>query len=138
MSAETLKICGIVILLAPLAGAVIAGALGPMLLRGRTHWPAILGVAAAFVASVVVFTQIRSADSGAEAVVVPIYEWIANGTDAAFRLEFLIDPLTSIMLLVVTGVSLLVVIYSRDYMREHGRPVQGYERFFAFLALFVF
>ena len=138
MSAETLKICGIVILLAPLAGAVIAGALGPMLLRGRTHWPAIIGVAAAFVASVVVFTQIRSADSGAEAVVVPIYEWIANGTDTAFRLEFLIDPLTSIMLLVVTGVSLLVVIYSRDYMRENGRPVQGYERFFAFLALFVF
>jgi NADH-quinone oxidoreductase subunit L len=42
------------------------------------------------------------------------------------------------MLVVVTGVALLVVIYSRDYMRDHGHPVRGYERFFAYLALFVF
>ncbi len=137
MSVETLKLCGIVILLGPLAGAVLAGALGPVL-RGRAHWPAILGVAAAFVAAVVVFTQVRGAPEGEVAAVVPVYDWIANGTKAAFRVEFLIDPLTSIMLLTVTFVSLLVVIYSRDYMREHGKLVRGYERFFAFLALFVF
>jgi len=137
MSVETLKLCGIVILLGPLVGAVLAGALGPVL-RGRTHWPAILGVAAAFVAAVVVFTQVRGAQEGEVVAVVPVYDWIANGTKAAFRVEFLIDPLTSIMLLTVTFVSLLVVIYSRDYMREHGESVRGYERFFAFLALFVF
>jgi NADH-quinone oxidoreductase subunit L len=42
------------------------------------------------------------------------------------------------MLVTVCCVSTLVVIYSRDYMREHGEPERGYERFFAFLGLFVF
>ena len=138
MSVETLKLLGILILLAPLAGAVLSGALGPVLLRGRTHWPAILGVGAAFVAAAVLFNQFSGVPADATTTVVPVYEWIANGTDAAFRVEFLIDPLTSIMLITVTFVSLLVVIYSRDYMREHDRPQRGYERFFAFLALFVF
>ena len=49
-----------------------------------------------------------------------------------------IDPLTAVMLLVVTGISLLVVIYSRDYMRPSWPPRARYERFFAYLALFVF
>ena len=138
MPIETLKLCGIVILLAPLAGAVLAGALGPLQLRGRSHWPAILGVAAAFVAAIVLFGQVGSAPAGETTAAVSVYEWIANGTDAAFTVDFLIDPLAAIMLLTVTGISLLVVIYSRDYMREHGSPLRGYERFFAFLALFVF
>ena len=138
MSIETLKICGILILAAPLAGAILAGALGPILLRGRSHWPAILGVAAAFAASVVVFNEARSAPASEASLIVPVYEWIANGTDASFKVEFLFDALTSIMLMTVTGVSLLVVIYSRDYMRKLDQPERGYERFFAYLSLFVF
>ncbi len=133
---ETLEILGIVILLAPLAGALLAGALGPILLRGRSHWPAILGVGCAFAAAVCVFIQLRGTEQVSWQI--PVYDWILSGTGSGFRVEFLIDPLTSIMLLTVTGVSLLVVIYSRDYMRNHGQPERGYERFFAFLALFVF
>ncbi len=138
MSVETLKLCGIVILLAPLAPAVLCGALGPKLLRGGTHWLSILGVGAAFAGAVTLFTQVFQAPAGATTAHIPIYDWIANGTASAFRVEFLIDPLTAVMLVTVTGISLLVVIYSRDYMRNHGRPERGYERFFAFLALFVF
>ena len=132
-----LKICGIVILLAPLVGAVLAGGLAPIL-RGRAHWPTILGVGIAFAAAICVFVQVRGFDSENVTALIPVYDWISNGTASAFRVEFLIDPLTSVMLLVVTGVSLLVVIYSRDYMRDHGKPERGYERFFAFLGLFVF
>ncbi len=135
---DTLKLCGIVILLAPLAGAILAGALGPRLLRSHAHWPAILGVGAAFAGAVVIFTQMRGVTEGATTALLPVYDWISIGTNSIFRVEFLIDPLTSVMLLTVTGVSLLVVIYSRDYMREHDHPERGYERFFAFLALFVF
>ncbi len=138
MPVETLKICGILILLTPLAGAIIAGALGRPLLRDRTHWPAIIGVAIAFVMAVVLLGQFGGVPDEARTAVVSVYEWIANGTDSAFRVEFLIDPLTAIMLITVTGVSLLVVIYSRDYMREHDKPERGYERFFAYMALFVF
>ena len=138
MDVETLKSLGLVILLAPLAGSILSGTLGPMVLRGRSHWPAILGVGAAFAAAIAVFAQVAGVESGSVSALVHVYDWIPNGTASSFHVEFLIDPLTSVMLLTVTGVSLLVVIYSRDYMREHGSPERGYERFFAFLALFVF
>ena len=137
MSVETLKLCGLVVLLAPLAGAVLAGVLGPVL-RGRTHWPAILGVGGALVAAISILTQVFHAPPGATGVSIPIYEWITDGAGSSFKVDFLIDPLTAVMLVTVTGISFLVLIYSRDYMRQHGHPERGYERFFAFLALFVF
>jgi len=137
MSAETLALCSLVVLLAPLAGAILAGAFGPVL-RGRAHWPAILGVGAAFTAALYILSQVFHAPAGAASISIPLYNWITDGAGSSFRVEFLIDPLTAVMLVTVTGISLLVVIYSRDYMREHGRPERGYERFFAFLALFVF
>ncbi len=49
-----------------------------------------------------------------------------------------VDPLTAIMLVVVTVVSFLVYVYSRGYMIEHGHYDPGYSRFFAYLSLFSF
>ena len=138
MSVETLTNCGILILLAPLIGAIIAGALGSRVLRSRTHWVSIAGVGLAFVGALIVFSQVRGASGDEVSTLIPIYDWILTGAGNAFRVEFLFDPLTAIMLLTVTGISLLVVIYSRDYMRDHDHPEVGYERFFAYLALFVF
>lgn len=137
MDVETLKTCAIVILLAPLGAAALAGALGPKL-KGRTHWVAIAGVGGAFAASVLLFQQVRAGHGAGFSVLIPVYDWLSAGVDQAFRVEFLVDPLTAIMLMTVTGVALLVVIYSRDYMRAHGTCERGYERFFAYLALFVF
>jgi len=147
MDEQTLRTCGILILLLPLGGAALAGALGRPVLRGRTHWPVILGVLGAVICSFILLGQVRGVEatnSHSVTAVVSVYEWIATGAEAAsgaakwFRVVFLIDPLTCIMLVTVTGVSLLVIIYSRDYMRENGHPERGYERFFAFLGLFVF
>ncbi|MFQ5590841.1 MAG: NADH-quinone oxidoreductase subunit L [Phycisphaerae bacterium] len=135
---ETLRILGIVILVAPLLGALVSAVLGTILLRGRSHWPTILGVGTAFAASICMFIHVHGAAGGEHSWHILLYQWIAGGTESSFNVELLIDPLTSVMLLTVTGVSLLVVIYSRDYMRERGQPERGYERFFAFLALFVF
>ncbi len=137
MSTETLKLCGIVILLAPLAGAILAGAVGPIALKARSHWAAILGVGGAFVAALVLFREVGAA-TAAPFAAIPVYDWLLNATPSPFRVEFLVDPLTAIMLVTVTGISLLVVVYSRDYMRKDNRPEHGYERFFAFLSLFVF
>ncbi len=73
-----------------------------------------------------------------------LFHWISLGLDdqGATRwidVNYYIDGLTGIMLVVVTVISLLVVIYSTGYMRDHhGHPEVGYERFFAFLGLFVF
>jgi NADH-quinone oxidoreductase subunit L len=49
-----------------------------------------------------------------------------------------VDPLTTVMLIVVTVVSFLVHVYSRSYMIEHGHLDPGYSRFFAYLSLFTF
>ncbi len=73
-----------------------------------------------------------------------LYNWISLGERYGnvgqwIGLSFYIDRLTGMMLLFVTVVSLMVVIYAIGYMRDHhGHPERGYERFFAFLGLFVF
>ena len=142
MDDGVLKACSILILLGPLLGAAAVGALGRPVLRDRSHWLSIVGVAVAVIASFVVLGQVRGAAEGDTGVHVVLYEWIATGVQAAdgawFNFEVLIDPLSAVMLVAVTFISLLVIIYSRDYMRDHDRAERGYERFFAFLALFVF
>lgn len=71
--------------------------------------------------------------------VLNIYNWISLGNGQVIGLNYYVDSLTGIMLLVVTLVGTMVVIYSIGYMKDHhGHPERGYERFFAFLALFLF
>ncbi|MFH0983200.1 MAG: NADH-quinone oxidoreductase subunit L [Planctomycetota bacterium] len=135
-----LKWLGIGVLLLPLLGAVLAGGLGRPLLRGRSHFPVIAGVLGAVICSFAVFFKVSGLSHHGEpsSWMVPVYDWLSAGGGTWFKVSFLVDPLTCVMLVTVTFVSLLVVVYSRDYMREHGHPGRGYERFFAFLGLFVF
>ncbi len=136
------------ILLAPLLAAVLIGAVGLRGLRDKSHWLAIGGVAAALVLALMLFGQIRAVPEEARADIFTrshkIYEWFRPGFGGLaslkwFDFEFRIDPLTGVMLVTVLSVSLMVVIYSSGYMRDHhGHPERGYERFFAFLALFIF
>ncbi|MCZ6817058.1 MAG: NADH-quinone oxidoreductase subunit L [Planctomycetota bacterium] len=140
MTLKTLAIC---IPLLPAAGAVLVGLIGLRGLRSRSHWLVIAGVGAALVAATMLFDRVRSHADDAQptAQTITIYEWFNTGDTAGswFDVEFLVDPLTCVMLLTVLSVSLLVVIYSVGYMRDHhGQPERGYERFFAFLGLFVF
>ncbi len=122
--------------LLPLLGVAVVGVF-IRVLGGRAHWPIILGVGGAFVVSMGLWLG----GTAAEPSPIDIYQWVPSGAgvSAYFDINFLIDPLTIVMLLTVTSVSTLVVIYSVGYMREHdGHPERGYERFFAFLGLFVF
>jgi NADH-quinone oxidoreductase subunit L len=70
---------------------------------------------------------------GKTQTVVSLYRWIAVG-DFSINVSALIDPLSSVMLLVVTVVSFLIFVYSNGYM-EHDA---GFYRFFTWLSLFVF
>lgn len=73
-----------------------------------------------------------------------LFHWISLGEKSSkggrwIDFNFYFDNLTAVMMIVVTIVGLLVVIYSSGYMRDHhGHAERGYERFFAFLGLFVF
>lgn len=59
------------------------------------------------------------------------HSWLRIGDDFDLRIGILLDPLTAIMLVVVTSVSLLVQIYSVGYMRS-----EEYSRYYAYMSLF--
>ncbi|MBZ0092920.1 MAG: NADH-quinone oxidoreductase subunit L, partial [Sulfuricellaceae bacterium] len=93
--------------LAPLAGAAIAGFFGRAIGRRATHWVAILGVAVSLFASVAIFQDVLAGHSFNGAV----YTWMTSG-ESRFEIGFLIDRLSVTMMLVVTFVSLMVHIYT--------------------------
>jgi NADH-quinone oxidoreductase subunit L len=114
---------------APLAGAVIVGLFGPRLGRTVSHWLCILGVAAAFALSAYIWRDV----SLGHAFNGDIYTWLQSGS-LKLSIGFLIDPLTTTMMLVVTFVSLMVHIYTVGYMADD----PGYTRFFSYISLFTF
>ncbi len=115
--------------LAPLAGALIAGLGGRAIGRAGAHWAAILGVTVAFFASVAIFFDVLNGNifNGS------VYTWLTSG-ETRFEIGFLIDRLTALMMVVVTFVSLMVHVYTIGYMADD----PGYQRFFAYIALFTF
>ncbi len=95
----------------------------------RSHWVPIATVLASFVCSIYAFFQVKNGHG----VNADLYTWIASG-EMKFSVGFLLDELTSVMLIVVTSISSLVHVYSVGYMKGE----DGYYRFFAFLSLFTF
>jgi len=119
------------IVLSPLIGSIIAGLFGSKVGRAGAHWVTIIGVAISCVLSIYVFKYINV--DGGETFNGSIYTWmVVDG----LRLEvgFLVDHLTSMMMVVVTFVSLMVHIYTIGYMKED----PGYQRFFSYISLFTF
>jgi len=113
-----------------LAGALIAGLFGRVIGRVGAHTAAILGVAIAFGLSLVVFNDTVLKGHVFNGTV---FTWGISG-GIPMEIGFLIDPLTAMMMVVVTFVSLMVHIYTIGYM--HDDP--GYQRFFSYIALFTF
>ena len=114
----------------PLAAFIITIILGKWWIKEQAHWLPILAMAASFGLSLAAFVQIRGAE---EPVIVNLWQWFNVGSfQVPFALQ--VDQLSAVMLLVVTGVGLLIFIYSAGYMK--GDP--GYYRFFAYLSLFAF
>ena len=119
------------IVLAPLIGAIIAGLFGRKIGRAGAHWITIIGVAVAFLLSLIVLRH--HVLNGAEPYNGSVYTWMMI---EGIRLEvgFLVDNLTAIMISTVTFVSLMVHIYTIGYMHDD----DGYQRFFSYIALFTF
>jgi NADH-quinone oxidoreductase subunit L len=115
--------------LAPLVGALVAGLFGRAVGRAGAHWVTILAVLASFLGSCWIFADVQQGNTFNGSV----YTWLTSG---GVRLEigFLIDRLTALMMVVVTFVSLMVHVYTIGYMAED----PGYQRFFAYISLFTF
>jgi len=124
-----MKTLYLVVPLAPLAGALLAGLFGRAIGRAGAHWVTILGVFVSLVASAFIYLDVRAGNvfNGA------VYTWATSG-NLKFEVGFLIDQLTVTMMIVVNFVSLMVHIYTIGYMAED----PGYQRFFSYIALFTF
>ena len=114
----------------PLAGFIINGI-------GRNTLPKMLIgliasvlVLASFGLSIGAFLQVYSTGRG---FTVDLFDWFSIG-QFKVSYSFLIDQLSSIMLLIITGVGFLIHLYSIGYMKDD----EGYGKFFAYLNLFVF
>ena len=115
--------------LAPLVGALVAGLLGRVVGRSGAHAVTILGVLVSTIASAAVFVDVMGGNSFNGTV----YTWAMVG-EMKLEVGFLIDSLTATMMLVVTFVSLMVHVYTIGYMADD----PGYQRFFAYISLFTF
>ncbi len=116
--------------LLPLIAAVACGLFGKRIGRRACHTSAILAVAVSFVLSIPIAYAVLI---GGERYSFDWYSWAVAG-DLVLSVGFLVDGLTAVMIAVVTFVSLMVHIYTMTYMRDD----PGYERFFAYIALFTF
>src|SRR6266852_9210462 len=126
----------------PLAGAFICGAFGRMLGRANTNLIACSAVAGSFVLCVLAFWAVNdrattlvspfSRDPIRYALGHDFGTWFAVGS---FQVSFglVVDHLSAVMTLVVTGVGFLIHVYSTSYMAND----KGYWRFFAYLNLFI-
>jgi NADH-quinone oxidoreductase subunit L len=124
----------LVIAFAPLLGAVLVGLFGTGFLgrpisRFMAHRITIALVALSAICSIYVLYDVIQGNTFDGT----LYVWSMVGS-VVFEIGFLIDPLSALMMTVVTLVSLMVHIYSIGYMSED----EGYERFFAYLSLFTF
>jgi NADH-quinone oxidoreductase subunit L len=122
----------VVLLVAPLVGFLINGLLGKWLKGNEklSGWIGALAVLISLICSIIAFANLHGGGTPFDET---LYEWI-TGESFAFNIGFRVDALTTIMLLVITGVGFLIHVYSISYM--HGDP--GYTRYFAYLNLFIF
>jgi len=119
--------------LLPGASAFLLAVFGRWLPKKYVSWQACLSVFASFVLSLVSFFGLLKVAPESLPVIKHLFRWIQAGFFSA-DIAFQLDPLSSIMTLVVTGVGFLIHVYSVGYM-GHDR---GYTRYFTYLNLFTF
>lgn len=121
-------------LIFPLVGFIINGLFGWRIKKEKViGWFGSLTVGASFIVSFLIYLELVRLPFYERKFIVEYFSWIkTGGLDISF--SYLVDPLSILMAMVVTGVGFLIHIYSIGYM--HGD--RGFARFFAYLNLFIF
>src|ERR1700733_6121457 len=119
--------------LLPLAGFLINGLIRNQLSKTMTGVIGCGTVLIAFVMSLVIFGEVRQ--EGFTPVVVRLFDFITVGP-LKIDFSFLVDQLSTVFLLIITGVGFLIHVYSTAYMHDENPP--QYARYFSYLNLFVF
>ena len=122
--------------LLPLLGAAVAGFLCTGRRKTLAHWPIWLGVGASAAISLSLLWSMLGLAHEEKAslfLVHDFYHWVTAGKFDV-SVGFVFDPLTAVMLCVVTGIGFLITVFAAGYMKGE----DGYSRFFAYLGLFIF
>ena len=119
--------------LLPLIGFLVNSLIGRRLPREISGGLASLAMAGSFVVSVLAVRDMLAQPAEVHAVSYSVFNWITSGD---FRVPFTlrVDPLSALMILVVTGIGFLIHLYSTAYMHEETPP--EYARYFSYLNLF--
>ncbi len=117
----------------PFVGFVVNGLFGNKFTEPQIGAVGVAAVGLSFAGTVWLFLQLVGLPESERFIAKQVYTWIRAGSFEA-NVSFLLDPLSMVMLLIVTGVGLLIHVYSIGYM--HGD--KGFARYFAFLNLFTF
>src|SRR6202521_1911580 len=118
------------VLIAPLAGFLVNAFFGRLLPRRAVAWIGAGSVGIGFIISLNLLLQLLT---GARPLDQTYFTWWQSG-DFSVPFNLYVDRLSTLMILVITGVGFLIHVYSIGYMRED----PGYSRFFAYMNLFVF
>jgi NADH-quinone oxidoreductase subunit L len=94
-------------------------------------------VIASFGLSCVALLALVRLPEGSRVLTDELFTWIGSGSFSA-EAALLLDPLSALMILVVTGVGSLIHVYSIGYMDDDQREDRGFQRFFCYLNLFTF
>ena len=120
------------ILLLPLLGFISIGLFGKRWPRAVIAWVACAVILLAFGAALIDFVSMLEQSAASRSSDIVLFHWMSSGS-LSINFGLLSDPLSAIMLLIVTGVGFLIHVYATAYMADD----EGYWRFFAFLNLFV-
>src|SRR4051812_369136 len=117
----------------PFIGFLINAAAGRRLSKSVSGLVAVAAMVASFAVALVSVVQLAGLPEESRAIVQNVFTWITSGP---FRADFSlrVDPLSALMLLVVTGIGSLIHIYSTAYMHEEADS--EYARYFSYLNLF--
>jgi NADH-quinone oxidoreductase subunit L len=124
-----MEILAPLVLLVPLAGFVVNALFGRLLPKRVAGWVGAGSIGLAFVFALLVFSQVL----GGQKLDQTYFTWWQS-SDFNVPFNLYVDALSTLMVLVITGVGFLIHVYSIGYMRED----PGYSRFFAYMNLFVF
>jgi len=116
----------------PLLGFIITGLFGKSLSKTVAGVVASGAILLSFIVSLLLFINLNEAGDNVSHTV-KLFDWIQAGKFSA-DLSLLIDPLSSVFLLIITGVGFLIHVYSTGYMHDD----EGHNKFFSYLNLFVF
>ena len=122
-----------ILILFPLVGAAMNGILGRRFPHPVIAWLSCSTVALSFLVALLSFYNFIRLPGDQRIITHHLFTWIQSGNFVS-EFSFLLDPLSMVMILMVTGVGFLIHIYSLGYMAGQS----GYYRYFAYLNLFIF